>query len=143
MTALYDMTPPVGLIALYGVLLAWSIAAYLTACVTGLRALSSARDGAPPRPFCLVVDSTRWVFGRRLSASAWTARDFIRLGIFTTVLASIIRAALLGEQAFDLSLTKPPTPFMIRSALLHVLSGSALIVLHCGLALHFQKERQP
>jgi hypothetical protein len=142
MQAAYDMTPILGLIALYAALLAWSIAAYLTACVTGLRALSSARDGAPPRPFCLVVDSTRWVFGRRLSASAWTARDFIRLGVFASVAACVIRAALLGEQAFDLSLIKPPTPFAIRSALMHALSGSALIILHCGLALHFQKERQ-
>ena len=139
MSALYDATPPVMLIAAYLALLAWAFAAHVAAAVSGLRVLSLARDQRPPKPMCLITDATRWLFIRRMSAQEWRADDFMRLGVFFTIAVSAMCAAMVGEAAFSVSPTKPPTGYMIRDAVLTIASGSALIVLHCGVALHFKK----
>lgn len=124
----------------YAAAVVWAVFAYLTAAYAGLRVLSIASNGHAPRPMCLIVDATRWLFGLSPSQAAWTPRDFLRLGVFAAVMVCFMRAALVVEAGWP-ALEKPPTPYMIRSAILHALTGSALIILHCGLGLHFRKER--
>ena len=139
MSALYDATPPLALIALYMALLAWAGAAHIAAAVSGLRVLSADRDRRPPRPMCLIIDATRWLIGRPMSAESWRPRDFMRLGAFFTVATAIMTAIMTGEAALSVSLAKQPSGFMIRDAVLGVASGSALIIMHCGIALHLKK----
>ena len=139
MTALYDATPPLMLITAYLALLVWAGAAHIAAAISGLRVLSLARDHRPPRPMCLITDATRWLFLHKMSAQGWKSRDFLRLGVFFTVALSVMIVAMTGEAALSASLDKPPSGYMIRDAILTVASGSAIIVLHCGVALHFKK----
>ena len=139
MTALYDATPPLMLIAAYLALIVWAGVAHIAAAISGLRVLSLARDHRPPRPMCLISDATRWLFLHKMSGQGWKSRDFLRLGVFFTVALSVMTVAMTGEVALSTSLAKPPSGYIIRDALLTVASGSALIVLHCGVALHFKK----
>lgn len=137
---LYDASPPGLLIALHLALLIWALTAYGAAVVAGIRALRFAYDGPPARPLCLVTDSTRWLFGWAMSPRRWRSRDFVALGIFLTIIACLMRAALLLEIMAAISLIKPATGYELRTAAIHVLTGSALIILHCGIALRFEKE---
>lgn len=140
MEYLYDASPPGLLIALHAALLIWALAAYGAASLAGVRALHRAYDGPPARPLCLVMDATRWLFGLAMSPRNWRPRDFLTLGVFITVLACLMRCALLIEAMTDVSLTQPPPGYAIRSAAIHIVSGSALILLHCGVALRFKRE---
>ena len=93
----------------------WSVVAYVCATIAGVRALKCAYDaeGAPP-PACLIVDTTRWFFGRPMSDRNWRGRDFMAVGVFGASLASAAFAALnlhylllrLHRQCYHLVLVK-------------------------------------
>lgn len=140
MQHLYDASPPGLLIALHTALLVWAFSSYAAATVAGLRALHRAYDGPPARPMCLIADATRWLFGLAMSPRNWRPRDFLAFGVFVTVAACMMRCYLLGQVLAEISFSKPPTSHMITSAAIHIVSGSALIVLHCGVALRFKRE---
>lgn len=126
--------------ALYIAGLIWALAAYASAAYAGFRALHHAHHGPPARPLCLISDATRWLFSRSMSPRNWNDRDFLALGIFLTVAACVMRIIALLEIGSTFDFMKPPTGYQIRTLGIHIVSGSALIVLHCGVALHFQRR---
>lgn len=119
----------------------WAFTAYAVAAIAGARALHRAYDGPPPAPFCLVVDATRWVFGRPMSPRQWRGRDFVALGVFGTVCGSLIGALRMAEFFIELSWRKLGYMTSLEQAMPDILLGSALIVLHCGTAIRFKKEK--
>jgi hypothetical protein len=121
---------------------AWAAAAYLTAAIAGVRALRCAYDHVPAWPLCLVVDATRWVFGRSMSPRAWRPRDFVSLGVFGAVLACLFGVSIEVEFLTGMDWRKLGGVQALQQAAGHVVTGSALIILHCGIALRFQKDRE-
>lgn len=119
----------------------WAFAAYAVAAVAGARALHRAYDGPPAAPMCLIVDATRWVFGRPMSDRAWRARDFVALGVLGTVCGSTVGALRTAEFLIELSWRKLGYGTSLEQAMPDILLGSALIVLHCGTALRFKTEK--
>ena len=119
----------------------WAFAAYVVAALAGLRALHRAYDGPPAAPLCLIVDATRWVFNLPMSDRKWKSRDFVALGVVGTAAGSVIGALRSIEFFVDLSWRKLGHVTSLEQAMPHIMLGSALIILHCGTALRFQKEK--
>ena len=120
----------------------WAFIAYLTAAIAGVRAMSCAYDHAPALPACLVADATRWVFGRPMSPRAWRARDFICLGVFGAVLACGFGVANQIDFLAGMDWRKLGGGQALQMAGAHIVTGSALIILHTGIALRFKKDRE-
>lgn len=120
----------------------WSVIAYVCACIAGLRALHCAYDanGAPP-PACLIVDTTRWFFGCPMSDRQWRGRDFMAVGVFGATLSSASFAALNLHYLIELSWRDLGAEESLMWTFSHAASASALMVLHCGVALRFSKLR--
>lgn len=119
----------------------WAFLAYLVAALAGARALHRAYDRPPAAPFCLIVDATRWVFGLPVSDRKWRSRDFVALGVFGTCFGSLIGALRSVEFLLDLSWRKLGYATSLEQVMPHILLGSALIILHRGTALRFEKEK--
>ncbi len=119
----------------------WAFLAYLVAAVAGMRALHRAYETAPAAPFCLIVDATRWVFHRPMSPLSWKARDFVALGVFGTVAACLIAALTSLDFLLDLNWRKLGQATSLLQVADDILTGSALIILHCGIALRFKREK--
>lgn len=124
----------------FGVL--WSVVAYICATIAGVRALKCAYDaeGAPP-PACLIVDTTRWFFGRPMSDRNWRGRDFMAVGVFGASLASAAFAALNFHYLIELSWRVLGREESLAWTLTHIASASSLMILHCGVAIRFSKLR--
>ena len=124
-------------------LLIWAITAHACAAASGTIALrrSMAALGTPAAPMCLIVDSTRWLFGARLSRRSWTPGDFIALAILFGIFASIMFFAQ-NVTAFvtEKGVIAGGTPEQALRHARNVLAGSGLIVLHCGVALHYGEK---
>lgn len=119
----------------------WAFIAYIVAAIAGGRALHRAYDRPPAAPMCLVVDATRWVFGRPMSSREWRSRDFVALGVFGTAFGSLIGALRTMQFLLEFSWRKLGYSDSLEQAMPHILLGSALIVLHCGTALRFRTEK--
>jgi hypothetical protein len=119
----------------------WAFLAYLVAAIAGIRALHRAYAGAPAAPFCLIVDATRWVFHREMSSRAWKPRDFVALGVFGTVAACLIAALTSLDFLMEFSWRKLGRATSLQHVADDILTGSALIILHCGIALRFKTEK--
>lgn len=117
----------------------WAIAAYLTAAYAGIRALRKAYDGPVVRPSCLIIDATRWVFGLRMSDKGWRPRDFISFGVFGAVVACLISAFNIVEFVTTYSWQKLGHVQSLSRVFVDVVTGSTLIILHCGVARRFEK----
>ena len=121
---------------------AWAAAAYLAAAVAGVRALRCAYDHVPALPACLIADATRWLFGWHQSDRDWRPRDFVSLGVFGAVLACLFGAAIEVQFLTGLDWRKLGGVQALQQAAGHVVTGSTLIILHCGIALRFQRDRE-
>lgn len=119
----------------------WALAAYGVAAVAGARALHCAYDRAPVAPFCLIADATRWVVGMRPSERKWRSRDFVAFGVFGTCFGSLIGALRMAEFLLESSWIKLGYITSLEQVMPDVLLGSALIILHRGTALRFEKEK--
>jgi|GEM_PF-2902885 len=119
----------------------WAFLAYLVAAVAGGRALHRAYDSPPAAPLCLIVDATRWVFGRPMSDHEWRSRDFVALGVFGTCFGSVIGSLRTMEFLLEFSWRKLGLATSLEQVMPHILLASALIILHCGTALRFAKEK--
>ena len=118
----------------------WAVVAYAVAALAGVRALNVAYDKVPALPSCIVVDATRWVFGLGMSDRKWRPRDFIALGVLGTCCGSVLGFLQMLQFLIASSWLKLGYATSLEQAGPHVLLGSALIVLHCGTALRFEKE---
>ncbi|WP_430430183.1 hypothetical protein [Oceanicaulis sp.] len=118
----------------------WALAAYAVAAYAGVRALHRAYDGPPAAPFCLIAAASRWVLGREFDAQRWTARDFIALGVFGAVIACLIAAVGTLDFITSMSWRKLGGWDSLHIAADKILTGSALIVMHCGVAHLFKRE---
>lgn len=119
---------------------AWAIAAYVVAAVAGLRVLHLAHGGIPAAPICLIADATRWVLGRPRHGLEFRPRDFIVFGISGTVIASLVACIAASEVLVEAAGTKFYYMLSFKRAAADILTGSALIVLHCGVALRLEGE---
>lgn len=118
----------------------WAILAYLLAAFAGVRALRLAYDNASPVfPLCLVTDATRWLFGVRMSSQEWRPRDFISLGVFGAVLGCLFGALMEMDFLSGFDWRKLGYGQGLRQGFAGAVTGSALIILHCGVALRFKK----
>ena len=119
----------------------WSLLAYGFAAWAGTRALRCAyeADAAPP-PACLIADATRWLFGRPLSSRRWRARDFVAVGVFGATVGAVIMAALHVWYLVDLDWRALGHGKSLYWSGAHIIAGSSLIILHCGVALRFGQK---
>jgi len=120
----------------------WALLAYLAAAVAGVRALSGTYDHAPAWPSCLVADATRWLFGLPRSPRAWRPRDFISLGVFGAVLACGFGVANQIDFLNGFDWRKLGGWQSLLMAVAHIITGSVLIILHCGVGLLFSADRK-
>lgn len=118
-----------------------AIGVYLLAAIAGLRALHRAFERPPAAPFCLIADATRWVVGLRTSGHDWKSRDYVALGVFGTVAACQIAVLTSIEFLLGLSWQKLGHIASLHQVADDILTGSALIVLHCGIAARFKSEK--
>lgn len=120
--------------------LLWTVIAYAAATYAGVRALTCAyqADHAPP-PACLIADATRWLFGKPMSPRRWRGRDFMAVGVFGTMLASAVFAALNLHYFLDAGWRSLGGEESLAWTLGHIASASSLIILHCGVFLRFSK----
>ena len=118
----------------------WAVLAYGIAAIAGIRALRLAYDGPPPLPLCIMADASRWVLGLKMSDQHWRPRDFMALGIAFAVIACLIAAFSTLEFLTEFSWRKLGKLESLRRAAADVVTGSALILLHCAAALRFKQE---
>ena len=119
---------------------AWALAAWAMAALAGVRALRMAGDEIPASVFCLFADSTRWLFGVRRSPANWRPRDFITLGVSLAVLCCLLAFVRVAGVLVDLAGAKLAGVWWLWPLAPDIVTGSALIVLHCGIALRFARE---
>ena len=118
----------------------WAFLAYSAAAIAGVRALRLAYDGPPPLPLCIMADASRWLLGMEMSDKHWRPRDFMALGIAFAVIACLIAAFSTLEFLTEFSWRKLGQLESLRRAAADVVTGSALILLHCSAALRFKQE---
>jgi hypothetical protein len=123
------------------VLYLWAFAAYVTASIAGFRAVNKAYDGAVVAPMCLVADATRWVWGFKLSGHRWKPRDFLALGVFGAAIASAVLAFTTLDFLSSFDWRKLGHTQSLQRVAADILTGSSLIIFHCGVALHFKARR--
>lgn len=119
----------------------WAVLVYALAAVAGIRAVRGAFAGPPAAPFCLIADASRWVIGLPTSGHRWKSRDFIALGVFGTAAASIIAVLTSIEFLLGVSWQKLGHVLSLHQVADDLLIGSALIILHCGVAARFKTEK--
>lgn len=118
----------------------WALLAYATAAVAGVRVMLRSYERTPARPSCLIVDTTRWVFGLRTIPRNWDDRDFICLGVFGVILACVVGVANEIEFLSGFDWRKLGGAQSLQQAGGHILTGSALIVLLRGVALYVRQR---
>jgi hypothetical protein len=117
---------------------AWAVAAYATAAIAGVRALTLSYQGPPASPLCLIADATRWVFGIRMSTAGWRPSDFMVLGVALAVLACLIGVVSTADFLVSYDWRKLGRGESLVLAGGHIIAGSALILLHCSAALRLK-----
>jgi hypothetical protein len=123
----------------------WALLAYLMAALAGARALRCAyrrHDETPAFPLCLILDTTRWLFGRQRSAAGWHARDFLALGVFGTAVGCLFGALATLDFLTGYDWRKLGYAQGLQQGVTHGITGSALIILHCGIALLFPATKK-
>lgn len=120
---------------------AWAVAAYFCAAIAGARALKFAYDAPPVFPFCLVADATRWLFGLSISDQYnWRPRDFIAFGVFGAIVACVMAATQSLEFLSAIDWRKLGYVQGVLHGVIGGVTGSTLIILHCGVALLFKNK---
>lgn len=124
----------------------WALIAYIAAAVAGFRAMTHLADDLPPWPPCIVIDSTRWLFGQS-PHRRWEPQDYFTVGVLFSALASAMLAItvlmpLLEVKSFPETLDEAAamigatgTLSDIARRIAHVVMGSGLIILHTGAAM--------
>lgn len=120
--------------------LAWALAAWAAAAYAGVRALRLAGDEIPASVLCLFADASRWLFGWPRSSVNWRPREFITLGVSLAVLCCLLAFVRVAGVLVDLAGAKLSGVWLVMALAPDIVTGSALIVLHCGIALRFARE---
>lgn len=125
----------------------WAFLAFSCAAIAGGRALHAGYrqpgEADPAAPFCLIADATRWLLFRPQSRVRWRPRDFKLLGLFAVIIACAAGAFdaadfLIGFDWRKLGLTQG-----LARGVSDGVMGSALIILLCGLEMHFKQGGRP
>jgi len=124
----------------------WALVAYLAAAVAGFRATVRLAGDIPPWPPCIVIDSTRWLFGHGPHRQ-WEPEDYWTVGVLFTSMAAAMLAVTVVMPLLEIK-ARPEsiedaaamigasgTLSDIARRIAHVAMGSGLIILHAGAAM--------